>query len=175
MENRRIIRADWHDYNAGLYFITICTNNREQIFGHIDNAEMHLSTIGKIVNKTLSEANTHFADAEIITYVIMPNHVHLIIEIKAHPDYDTYRKNGCLKQPKHSDDECHDYHYNARLAVVVRSIKAACSMLTGAKLWQRGYYDRILRKKHEFELAQNYMELNVINWDKDHNHPNNIG
>ena len=75
-------RAEWHDYNGGLYFITICTKQMEHYFGKIQNNEMINSEIGIYAEKCISDIPTHFADAEIIISQVMPNHVHLIVEIQ---------------------------------------------------------------------------------------------
>ena len=78
-------RASWHDYDGGSYFITICTKNRERFFGEIVDGEMVLSDIGKYTQKCIEEITQHNPYAEIPQFVIMPNHVHLIVIITA-PD-----------------------------------------------------------------------------------------
>ena len=75
-------RAEWHDYNDGLYFITICTKGMEYYFGKIQNNEMIYTDIGEYAKKCISDIPNHFTDAEIIISQVMPNHVHLIVEIQ---------------------------------------------------------------------------------------------
>ena len=75
-------RATWHDYNGGLYFITICTKGMEHYFGKIQDNEMIYTETGKYAEKCISDIPNHFADAEIIISQVMPNHVHLIVEIQ---------------------------------------------------------------------------------------------
>ena len=74
-------RAYWHNYNGGAYFITICTKNREHFFGEIENGEMVLSQIGEYTQQCIEQIQQHNPYAEIPLYVIMPNHLHLIVFI----------------------------------------------------------------------------------------------
>ena len=91
-KNRFLIpsaRADFHDYNGGLYFITICTQNREHFFGEIENGEMVLSDIGKYVTEQFGNVSMHYPYAEIPLFTIMPNHVHIIVVIDGNKtEYD---------------------------------------------------------------------------------------
>ncbi len=72
-------RAKWHNYSGGNYFITICTAEHEHYFGKITNGEMQLTEIGKYAAECVQKIETHYDDVEIPLYVIMPNHVHMII------------------------------------------------------------------------------------------------
>src|SRR5574344_842084 len=82
IHHRRSIRLRGYDYSqSGLYFITICTNNRECLFGHIASGEMHLNDAGKIANECWSNIPNHFPNARLHQYIIMPNHIHGIIEL----------------------------------------------------------------------------------------------
>ena len=74
-------RAQWHDYNGGEYFVTICTHGREHYFGEISGGQMNLSEIGNYANAVIQKIPTHNHYAEIPLYVIMPNHIHLIVII----------------------------------------------------------------------------------------------
>ena len=72
-------RALWHDYNGGLYFITICTAGKEHYFGKIVEGEMYLNTLGDKLNQIILDSKTHNNYAEIHLFQIMPNHLHLIV------------------------------------------------------------------------------------------------
>ena len=74
-------RAEWHDYNGGDYYITICTKNKKHYFGEIRNAEMKLSELGRYVEENLKQINLHYPYCEIPLYVVMPNHTHAIVII----------------------------------------------------------------------------------------------
>lgn len=79
--NRHQSRADWHDYCDGVYFVTICSPDKKHIFGEIAEGEMRLSELGRIAADCLHEIPAHHPDAEIISQVVMPNHLHIIIAI----------------------------------------------------------------------------------------------
>ena len=74
-------RAYWHDYNHGYYFITICTNKREHCFGEIHEQEMTLSRLGDYANSYIDKINAMYKDAQVLSHVVMPNHVHLIVAV----------------------------------------------------------------------------------------------
>ncbi|MEK7441298.1 MAG: transposase, partial [Chloroflexota bacterium] len=80
--HRRSIRLQNYDYTqAGAYFITICTYNREFLFGDVVNGEMMLNDYGRIVEEYWNETPTHFPNVETDAFVVMPNHIHGIIVI----------------------------------------------------------------------------------------------
>lgn len=80
--HRRSIRLNGYDYaQNGNYFLTLCTRNRECLFGDVRDGKMYLSNYGKMVNECWQEIPVHFPQIVLHEYVIMPNHVHGIIEI----------------------------------------------------------------------------------------------
>lgn len=82
IHHRKSIRLKDYDYSkAGLYFITICVNNRECLFGKISNGQMELNEAGNIAYKYWKEIPKHFPHVILHEYVVMPNHVHGIIEL----------------------------------------------------------------------------------------------
>ena len=75
-------RANWHDYNGGVYFVTICTKNREHYFGEIcTGPQMQLSQIGQYAYEQFMNVKSHYPYAEIPLFVIMPDHIHAIVTI----------------------------------------------------------------------------------------------
>lgn len=66
-------RADWHDYNKGIFFVTICTKNREHHFGEIADSVMHLSEIGEYAEEQLRNVKQHYSYADIPSFVVIPN------------------------------------------------------------------------------------------------------
>ena len=87
---RHTPRAPWHRYDDATYFITICTSNRAHSFGIIRNGEVHLSALGECLRREIEDIQTHYPYAEIPLYVIMPNHVHLIVAIDSAKDGNIY-------------------------------------------------------------------------------------
>ena len=85
---RKKIRLKNYDYSKpGYYFVTICSKNNENIFGHIENDKMILNKYGEIVEKTWTKIPEHFQNVELDEYVIMPDHIHGIINIQTYVGY----------------------------------------------------------------------------------------
>ncbi|MBR6077961.1 MAG: transposase [Paludibacteraceae bacterium] len=74
-------RAMWHDYDGGLYFVTICTKDRQCYFGNISDSRMCFTEIGEYAEQCIKQISAHNQYAEILSWVIMPNHIHLMIKI----------------------------------------------------------------------------------------------
>jgi putative transposase len=74
-------RAQWHDYNGGEYFITICTEHRQHYFGEIRDGIMYFNDAGHKMNELIQEIEQHHPYAHVDNWQVMPNHVHLIVEI----------------------------------------------------------------------------------------------
>lgn len=215
MSDRHAFRAEWHDYNGGIYFVTICSKDKQHIFGKISDGKMTLSTIGKIINECLMAIPNHHKDVELWNYVVMPNHIHMVLYVGAQPmpaqtnqirpvgaqyfaptqaspepPIQTPEQNtGCLKPPRHGEPRA-DNHFNSRLAVIIRSFKAACSIEINRQLqlqniaeipsheraqniaplrriWQRNYHEHIIRNQREFENIMNYIDTNIEKWNQD--------
>lgn len=172
-------RAEWWDYtNPGLYFITICTHGHECYLGKIRDDEMHLSTIGEIAKTCWKEIPNHFPFVNLHTMVVMPNHVHGILEIlpgalvetlqpstetlhatSLHSPYAKNEKMAAITPPKGS------------LASIIRSYKSAVSKkahpINRTFDWQARYYDNIIRNLPAYQLIEAYIENNVGSWNRD--------
>ena len=83
MSDRHTFRADWHHYNSGVFFVTICANHMEHIFGNIINNQMHFSAAGKIVKECVRDIPNHHKNVTVGNYVVMPNHVHIVLSVGA--------------------------------------------------------------------------------------------
>ena len=195
MSDRHAFRAKWHDYNIGIYFITICTHEKRHIFGHISNGEMCLSSLGKIVDSCIREISSHHDDAEVWNHVIMPNHIHIMIAVgtryiaseKNNVDKESEKNSGmnvgCLKPPNHGD-AVDNNHFNSRLAVIVGTLKAAvtrqanklyrqcgrdiqCGRDVSLPYWQSRYYEHIVTNGREFDKIMDYIDNNVMRWEDD--------
>lgn len=79
MVDRHMFRAEWHDYNDGIFFVTVCAKDKKHLFGTITNDEMHKNALGTIVRECIKAIPEHHPQVTIHNYVIMPNHIHLII------------------------------------------------------------------------------------------------
>ncbi len=168
-------RAKWWDYRKpALYYITICTHKMEHLFGYIENGEMHLNQLGEFAYQCFKEIPDHFPFAEIINFVIMPNHVHGLIRIcipsiksmpESNPAMDLTNppeKNECMASisPK-----------KGSLASIVRSYKSAVTKFANENHlpcgWQERFHDHIVKDYWDLQRISEYISNNPGRWGKD--------
>ena len=192
MSDRHAFRVEWHDYNSGIYFVTICSKDKQHIFGKIKDSIMILSDIGKIVEHWILDISNHHTNVELWNHVIMPNHIHMVINLATPPPVGTRyiasaqamhnagQNMGCLRAPRHGEP-CEDFHHNSSLAVVVGTFKAAVTRLMRTRciaslqqqqqqiqaVWQPRYHDHIIRNQRAFENIMNYVDTNIEKWNQD--------
>ena len=158
---RKVHRLGGREYCGGHYFVTACTLNHKHHFGRIVDDEMHLSELGKILHKHLTELPQRYTDVAVPVFVIMPNHIHCIIEIAI----------GHLHLDESVAAFTHSGMQRSRLAVVVGEIKSRLSKQAKSMSypfsWQRGYYDRVIRDRDEWTLIAQYITTNPQNWTTD--------
>jgi REP element-mobilizing transposase RayT len=167
IHHRRSIRLKGYDYSRnGAYFVTICSWNRECIFGEISNRGTCFNEIGLIVDETWSWLGKQYPYLELMEHVIMPNHFHGLIII------DNW-KGGSRTAPTEKSKPL------GRLlgAFKTRSTKLinVSRRTPGAPVWQRNYYERIVRNESEFKRISEYIINNPANWRDDENNPINVG
>jgi REP element-mobilizing transposase RayT len=172
--HRRSIRLKEHDYSkpAG-FFITICTHNRESLFGQIVNGEIKLSEIGRIAKNYWEEIPSHFTNAVLDKYVIMPNHIHGIILILDSVDSVGARHASPLQSPQTPRGA-----KPKSLGAIVGSFKSTTTKhinqirkTPGIPLWQRNYYEHIIRNENELNKIREYIRNNPIKWEIDYDNP----
>ncbi len=151
IHHRRSIRLQGYDYtNAGIYFVTICCYQRQHLFGEIDNGEMRINAIGQIVSNLWQKIPQHFPNVELDGFILMPDHLHGIIMISESKE-------------------------KSSLANIIQNFKSISSRKIncinksyGISIWQRNYYERIVRTEQELKNLREYIENNPANW-KDSN------
>ena len=166
---RKSIRLPGYDYSTeGFYFITICTKDKKCIFGNIVDGEMILNEAGKIVKEEwLQTINIRKGEAKLHKYVIMPNHFHAIIEIcrgVSHtPECINANNSGCnqgvCNTPLQSTSKT--------IGAIIRGYKGAVSRRIGYSVWQRNYYEHIIRNQHSYDEIEEYILNNTFLWEKD--------
>jgi REP-associated tyrosine transposase len=170
---RRSIRLPGFDYSRpGNYFITICADERRCIFGRIKENGIVLTNIGETVKKCWIEIPQHFLSVGIESFVVMPNHLHSILTINAKPS-------DVSPQPRLTGTaECFGKPVGRSVPTIIRSFKAAVTkrvresgLLAGDAVWQRGYFERVLRNGREFVSATNYITKNPSRWAFDEENP----
>ncbi len=159
-------RAAWHDYNGGAYFVTICTCDRGHYFGEIENGVMHLSDVGECVEHYIRQIETHNADVHVPLFVVMPNHVHLIVIVDETPPCRDVIYGVSTTTPKNEQmqriaNRC------GRLSHVISRFKSAVSRTLGYSIWQPRFHEHIVRDHNEMNAFADYVENNVANWFDD--------
>ena len=176
------VRAKWHDYDGGTYFVTICTYNRERFFGDIvevdGSNQLLLSEIGRYACKTIEEASKHNPYVVIPSFVVMPNHIHLIAvvdmslveTVHAPSQTNTVQTNRWKNKVVDEKMQAISKRKN-KLSFLVGSIKSNITRYANQKgiefAWQSRFYDHIVRNIDELNNIAAYVENNVANWHED--------
>jgi REP element-mobilizing transposase RayT len=217
LHHRRSIRLKGYDYSqSGLYFITVCVQNRQCLFGEIADREMHLNATGEIVKEQWLHLSTKYPNIDLHAFVIMPNHFHGIVQIVtpfvvptvetdvAHPsdndvptvgagfarpdectrpDNDTM-VNGVDDKGAGVDNNGADDNngagvddnragrprpYVPTLGNVIAYFKYQTTKQIDlpVKLWQRNYYEHIIRSPQDYARIDEYIAKNPENWTDD--------
>ena len=160
LPKRRSTRLKNYDYSEnGYYFITICTLKKQKILcdivgeGVYDLPNIVLTKYGKILDKYIIFMSSKFDGVSIDKYVIMPNHVHLIIKIEIEPEADS------------SSAPCPTA--NAIIPKFVSLFKRYCNREIGSNIFQRSFHDHIIRGENDYAKIWDYIDSNPICWNSD--------
>ena len=160
MENelpkRKRLRLDGFDYNSpGAYFVTICTHNRINIFSRIEpsNNELKLSEYGQIVDWYINNIPERYG-IQIENYVIMPNHIHLLVLIA---------EREIRESPLQSRSVLSKFVGYIKM----NATKQIHASGNNKNVWQRGYHDHIVRNREDFQNIFNYICVNPDRWETD--------
>jgi len=168
---RRSIRLKDYDYSqAGAYFITICTHNKECIFGKVVNGEMVLNKCGKVVQEELDRSAKIRREIELDTFVVMPNHIHGIVVIVE----SNVGATGRSPLPKGPTPKS----VGAMMAGFKSAVTRRINDLRGIPymaVWQRNYYEHVIRNEDDLDEIREYIVNNPLKWDLDSENPNNVG
>jgi len=158
--DRKKIRLSGFDYSqAGSYFITIGTHNRKYIFGDIQNENIKLNDIGRIIEEWWNKLPEKFLSIKNDEFTVMPNHIHGIIAIL---DENSESNSGKAALPRilqwfkaMTGNEYSRYVREKRLSVGEN------------RLWQRSYYDHVIRNEKELGRIREYIKNNPLKWHLD--------
>ncbi|HMU63804.1 MAG TPA: hypothetical protein PKD35_03870 [Nitrosomonas sp.] len=176
---RKSIRLQGYDYSqAGLYFITVCTHNRVPLFGEIVDGVMALNTAGQIVEKCWCAIPEHFPQVTLDEFVVMPNHVHGIITIGENNvgandvRANNVRANDYLPQPSNEIPRSLQHGTSRTIGSMVRGFKIGVTRWFRAntdihKVWQRNYYEHIIRNEDSYLKIADYIQTNPQRWEID--------
>lgn len=151
---RKPLRLAEFDYGTnGAYFVTICTKGRQWLLSSIgdvgDDAHIvpspRLSDYGHVCDKYIRSISAVYTGVSVDAYVIMPNHIHLLI-----------RLDGAMwASPPTS------------ISDIVRSFKVLVTKEIGVSIWQRSFYDHVIRGEQDYAEIAEYIETNPLRWQMD--------
>jgi len=180
---------NWDYRWAGVYFITICTQNRECYFGNIENGEMTLSNIGVIADILWYEIKNHTKNIELGEFIVMPNHIHGILILNGNDDdiaddddinVETLHATSLQTSQQTSPQPKNEFMVSISpkpksVSTIIRSYKSAITKhayrLGYDFAWQTRFYDHIIRDDKSFVRISNYIINNPVNWNDDKLHP----
>jgi REP element-mobilizing transposase RayT len=190
---RRSIRLEQYDYaQPGAYFVTLCTQARTCVFGEVANGAVHVSDAGRLVATLWKDIPRRFPRIELDMFVVMPNHIHGIIVIS---DGETAIIEGSAQATatapvvgarfRNSEDE--ENRATTRVAPTIGKVVAAFKSLStvvyirGVKekrwpafherLWQRNYYEHVIRDEADLNRIRRYIDENPLKWEFDAENP----
>lgn len=151
LPQRKPTRLPQFDYSQnGCYFVTVCVKDKKPILSRIVGGDaliapqIKLTEIGMIVDKHIRRINTVYTDITVENYIIMPNHIHLLLFIDG---YD----GGTLRAASPTN-----------LSTVIRSLKTFVTKEIGQSIWQRSFYDEIIKNEAHFQRAWEYIQYNAL-------------
>ena len=151
LPKRKPNRLTGYDYSQpGCYFLTICSKDREHLFGYVVGADVpigphvQLSEIGAIVEQTISQIPS------VDKYIVMPNHVHILLRLPV-------ANNGPMGTSAPTQS----------VPWIVRYLKRTVTMACGKTVWQRGYHDHIIRNEADYLRIWDYIDTNPAKWRED--------
>lgn len=165
IHHRRSIRLKAFDYSQnGAYFITVCTQDRANLFGEVVvgadlvSAHMQLSNAGKMVEDVLIKTIGSFDVLDLNKYIIMPNHIHCVIFI-----YGADTRSA----PTRTVSETIQAFKSITTVEYINGVKSGLYPPFNRRIWQRNYYDRIIRDEDEYRRVCLYIDENPAEWTKD--------
>ncbi len=162
--NRKPTRLKGYNYSTpGAYFITICTHNRKCVFSEIvgaihESPENKLTHYGEIAEAIIKILPDRF-NISIPAYVIMPNHIHMIIEFGNNPEFERAIRESPLQYHRSVIDKIVGY-------LKMNASKKMHNSYSG-QIWQRSYHDHIIRNEKDYLNIWEYIDTNVIRWEND--------
>lgn len=149
-KTRKPNRLKNYDYSQnGVYFITVCVKNRNPILSYIPVGAncVRLSKIGKVVEEEINNISKIYANVTVENYVIMPNHIHLLVFID--------RFSGRTQ-------------FAPTISRIIKQFKGVITKRLSKSIWQKGFYDHIIRDEYDFQIRWQYIEDNPYRWCEDY-------
>ncbi len=169
---RHSIRIPDYDYSqGGSYFVTFCSYNRHCLFGEVVGDAMRLSEYGKLVDECWKSIPSHFPLASLDAYIVMPNHVHGIITITENDgaSHDLPLRDRHKSGSKPGSITAIVGLFKSAVTRRINDVRPAGS--PPIKIWQRNYYEHVIRDEAELKSIREYIIFNIAKWAEDENNP----
>lgn len=178
-KERRLNRLKDYDYSQiGYYFVTICTKNKIEHFGKIENGKTILNRYGEITQRYWKGIPNNYKNVRIDEFIIMPNHIHGIIIIKE--NYDNVVRTEQCSVPTDNTNKMSKRKNYGHLSKIVKSFKDIVTKVIREQFndfgfqWQRSYYDHIIRNETSLAKIREYIVNNPLKWDLDKDNIENL-
>ncbi len=182
---RRFLRLQGFDYSReGAYFVTICTRNRECLFGDVVDGQMRLNGVGRSVQTFWDAMPERFPPIESDAFVVMPNHVHgILFNVGAALAPPKQVKAGfALPSGGAASSAPTGPASITTLGNVLRAFKSISAISvnrllsrSGQPLWQRNYYEHVIRDEESLNRLREYIATNPLRWELDRENPGRKG
>lgn len=184
--HRQSIRLKGYDYSLqGGYFVTLVAKDRECNFGMIEGSQIRLNKIGELVILCWLRIPNHFGNTKLDEYVLMPNHFHGIIIIEeAQGKGEASRlinSGGKISFPMDASPQRLIGTQPGSIGAIVQNFKSVSTCRVnkiyiepGNKIWQRNYFERIIRNERELNAIRQYIRDNPLKWELDKENPANV-
>jgi putative transposase len=176
-KSRKSMRLINYDYSqAGAYFVSLCTQNRICIFGEINKGQMILNDIGKMIQFQWERLPSRSPSIEMDEFIVMPNHLHGIIFLNDPGAVEEDSHSGIMNASDEGSEKC-------SLGIVIGTFKSITTneyidrvnkkswAPFDKRLWQRDFYDHIIRNSKELDAIRKYIALNPLRWELDRDNP----
>jgi putative transposase len=165
---RRSLRLNGYDYaQAGADFVTICAQDRACLFGNVIDGCMRLNDAGHMVATLWNDIPARFADVAIDTFVVMPNHLHGIIVLPDAADRTDTHAAPALGKIVAAFKSTTTVHY-------IRGVKTEAWPAFRQRLWQRNYYEHVVRDEKALDRVRRYVDENPAGWAFDDENPEKV-
>ena len=167
--HRRSIRLPAYDYaRAAAYFVTLVAHTRESLFGQVIDSEMRLSVLGLVVAEEWRRTAEIRREVELDAFVVMPNHVHgIVIIVGAHGRAPLQQQHDTLSRaPLHRLPRSLGSFAAGFKSAVTKRINEMRGT-PGLPVWQRNYYEHVIRNEDELDHIRRYIMDNPASWEQD--------
>jgi REP element-mobilizing transposase RayT len=164
---RKKIRLTDYNYSQnGFYFITICSHEHKPILGHIEEDKMILNDYAEKVDSLLIDMVDKQQNIILDKYVFMPNHIHMVLVVE-NDDLSDIHESGIIEFVQEFKSKA--------VMIYIKGVKEGLYEPFSKKIWQRSYYDNVIRNKDTYDLIWDYIDNNPLKWSLDKYYYDNSG